>query len=441
MGLRTAWWCANVWRGRPRVPVPVRLGVVTAVLCTTALLPGQAALAAGTPGGYAFAEGARRIEAASNTGDAVGLEPGATYRSSLPRSGKVYYRLELDTATNAYVSVTAVPRPGSTLSAVDGLRVSVQDDHGQSCSNDTATFGAARSPHPIAAWGWREISPAKALCQDAGTYYVAVERVDPDNSPPEAWDLELTDVSEPRLDNTGTTSAPEAWNSASPEPLTGDPVRRRGGASFAQATPVGQGVWRDDIEPGRTLFYQVPVDWGQQLYATAELSSSNDGSGYAAGALDLALYNPVRGQAQDVSAGYDGSQQSVSLAPAPPVEYANRFAPTEQVGALRFAGRYYLVVHLAEEVADGFGDGPFGLTLRVRVSGAAQDGPGYAGESVPRGVFEVTEADREAAAEGGTAGGGLAMKAVAVGGIGTGSALLLGLGLWTVMARRRGAGL
>jgi hypothetical protein len=414
--------------------------VVTAVLCTTAVLPGQAALAAGTPSGYAFAEDAPRIEGAEGTADAVRLEPGATYRSSLPKSGKVYYGLELGTASNTYVSVTAVPRPGSTISAVDGVRVSVQDADGQSCSYDTTTFGAARSAHPIAAWGWREISPAKSLCQDAGTYYVAVERVDPENSSPEAWDLELTDVSEPRLRKTGRTSAPEAWDSATPQPLTDEPVRRRGGAGFARATPVGQGVWRDDIEPGQTLFYEVPLDWGQQLHATAELGSSNGGTGYTAGALDLALYNPVRGQVQDVGVGYDGRQQTVGLAPVPQVEYANRYAATEQVGALRFAGTYYLVVHLAQEVADGFGEGPFGLTLRVRVGGAAQDGPAYAGESVPRGVFEVTEADREAATEGAAAGGDLAMKAVAVGGFGTGTALLMGLGVWTAMARRRAAG-
>ncbi len=71
---------------------------------------------------------------------------------------------------------------------------------------------------------------------------------------------------------------------------------------------------------------------------------------------------------------------------------------------MRFAGSYYLVVHLAAQVADDFGDGPFGLTLRVRLGGAARTGPEYAGESEPKGVFEVSAQDREAAPEGG--GGG-----------------------------------
>ncbi len=79
------------------------------------------------------------------------------------------------------------------------------------------------------------------------------------------------------------------------------------------------------------------------------------------------------------------------------------------------------------------------MTLRVRVDGTAQAGPAYAGESAPKDVFEVTDEEREAAAEGVAAGDDTVMRAVAVGGIGTGSALLVGLGVWTLVARRRPA--
>ncbi|MFJ7767745.1 hypothetical protein ACIQ1J_04825 [Streptomyces sp. NPDC097107] len=419
---------------RPRTPV--RLAVVTVVLATTAALPAGASLAAGTPPGYVFTEDARRIEGASGTSDAVRLEPGTTYRSSLPRSGTLYYRLELDAASDAYVSVTAAPGPDGEVTAVDGIRLSVQDAEGGSCSSDSATFGAARSPRPVTARGMREIAPGETRCQDPGTYYVAVERSRPEDSPPGAWDLELTAVTEPRPERTGATTAPDAWDSASPAPLAGEPERRPGGGGFAHATPVGQGVWRDGIRPGQTLFYKVPVDWGRQLYATAELGSSGDGSGYATSALHLALHNPVRGEVDDAARGYTGRPTSVALAPLPPVAYANRYATDGQTGAMRFAGSYYLVVHLAAQVADDFGDGPFGLTLRVRLGGAARTGPEYAGEPEPKGVFEVSARDREAVPEGGGGGDDLAMKAVAVGGIGTGSLLLMGLGVWTAAARR-----
>ncbi|MFI8188488.1 hypothetical protein ACIF8T_06755 [Streptomyces sp. NPDC085946] len=435
----------SAWRGRP--PAGVRLGAAAVLLGTAAVLPGQpaeAAAAARTPeaADYAFAEGAQRIEGARGTDEAALLEAGRTYRSSLPPTGAVYYRLELDDVSNTYVSATAVPGPDSSVSVVDGLEVSVEDADGTSCSLDTARFGAARSPHPIAAWGVREISPARSLCQEAGTYYVSVERSDPEGegSSPDTWDLELSAVSEPRLAKAGGTSAPREWNSASPRPLPGTGERRPGGAGFSRATPLGEGVWRDDIRPGRTLFYEVPVDWGQQLHVTAGLGSTgSDGTGYVPGALDVALYNPARGRVADVGVGYDGKQKSDSLPPLPPVGHVNRYATAGQVGAMRFAGSYYLVVHLAEGVAGRFGDGPFGLTLRVRVSGAAQAGPDYAGESVPEGVFEVTDREREVAAEGAAAADDAVMTAIAVGGIGTGSVLLAGLGVWTVVARRRAA--
>ncbi|EPJ38784.1 hypothetical protein STAFG_4192 [Streptomyces afghaniensis 772] len=428
----------------------VRLGAVAVVLGTTAaVVPGQAAAAAGasgtaqSPSPYAFADDARSVKGARSTADAVALTPGTAYKSSLPSSGKVNYRLELDATSNAYVSVTAVPSPGSTVSVIDGIKVSVQDDDGTPCSDERASFGAARSPHPIAAWGRREISPTKPLCREAGTYYVTVERVDPkgEGSSPGAWDLELVAMTEPRTAKTGPTSAPEVWNSASPQPLQGEAEDRRGGAGFTGATPLDQGVWRDDIRPGQTLFYEVPVDWGQQLQVTADLgSSASGGTGYTPDALDLDLYNPARGPVADVGVGYNGGQKSGSLPPLPPVDHANRNAAIGQIGAMRFAGSYYLVAHLAESVADTFGDGPFPMTLRVKVSGQARSGPAYVGESEPKGVFEVSEQDREAAAEGVAGGDDTAMRVVAVGGIGTGSALLVGLGVWTVVARRRNAG-
>ncbi|CAM5495623.1 hypothetical protein [Streptomyces aurantiogriseus] len=439
MGRRARWTAA--WG------VVRRVTVVAAVVCvTSAALPGTAAVAADMPS-YGFDEDARSVTAAPGTGDAVRLEPGTTYRSSFTGRGKAYYRLELDAASNAYVSVTAVPRADATLASGDGIKVSVQDADSTGCSRDSVTVGASRSPRPLTAWGAREIQAGKRLCQEPGTYYVVVDRTGTGGAESDLpWELELALVSEPPLEKAGATSVPESWNSATPAPVAAEPVRRPGGAGFARATPLTQGVWRDDITPGQTLFYKVPVGWGQQLYATVDLDSAEKDTGFVVPALDLTLYNPVRAEVDETSIGYGGRQTSTSLPPLPPIRYVNRYAPTDPTKSLRFAGSHYLVVHLAAKVADRFGDGPYGLKLRIGVGGAAQSGPGYAAQSAPRGVFEAdtegTEGTEggEVAAGGDTAGGrggGTAMKAVAVGGIGTGTALLLVLGVWTVMARRR----
>ncbi|MET7377807.1 hypothetical protein ABZT08_03120 [Streptomyces sp. NPDC005526] len=415
----------------------VRAALAAAVLALAAAVPVPPAAAADGAAPYAYADGSRPVTGATTTTDAERLDPGHTYRSSLPKNGKLYYRLDLDATSTAYVSVTAVPRAGTAVAATDGLRVSVQDADSNSCSLQSTRFGGSRSPHPIAAWGARETGPRNVLCRGAGTYYVVVERIDDTESSPDTWPLELFAASEPPLKRTGATRAPDVWDSASPAPVTGQAVDRAGGAGFAGASTVGPGSWRDRIRPGQTLFYRVPVDWGQQLNATAELGSSSGGSGYVIGALSLALYNPVRGYVAEAADGYTGRQASAALAPLPPVAYPNRYGFADQVKAMRFAGSYYLVVHLAAQTAQQFGDGPFGVILRVRTDGAARSAPGYDGTASPRSLFEVTDRDRAAATPTGTAGGSPGLRALAVGGIGTGSLLLAVLGAWTLVARRR----
>jgi hypothetical protein len=437
-----------------------RITAVGAVLCASSVaLPGPAAVAAPDVPSYAFADDVRSAPAATGTSGAVRLDPGATYRSSLKgqdqsqsqdqgreKRVKAYYRLELDGASNVYVSVTAIPRAGAVLSVGDGISVSVQNADGLRCSNDSAGVGASKSPQPITAWGARELVPGKGVCQEPGTYYVVVERTGTSTGTgvEDPWELELAAVSEAPVRKAVSTSVPEQWDSATPTPPVAEPVAVRGGAGFARATAVEPGVWSDEIVPGQTLFYKVPVDWGRQVSAAVDLGSADTDSGYVVDALDLTLYNPVRAEVKDASVGFGGTQKSASLPPVPPVRYVNRYAPTDPTNSLRFAGSYYLVVHLASQVAQRFGEGPYGLTLRVRVGGSTQAGPGYSAQSVPRGFFDVGAPDPEplaggSASRGGASGGDPVMRAVAVGGLGTGSALLTVLGVWTLTARRRAA--
>lgn len=463
MGRRTAWW---------------RVAVVGGVLGAVIGAPGSAGFAASpspsyspsasrsgspsatsssaTSSSYAFAENAPSVTGTAGTADAERLEPGTTYRSSLPSDGKVFYRLVLDGTSTVYVAATAVPPRDAAVSPTEGVRVSLQDADGRPCSaGDTASIGAGRSPRPLTVWAARQLPSSRSLCRSAGTYYVVVERVLRTESSPGDWDLELAPVLEPRLRKAGSTSAPESWDSATPSPPGGEAVRLRGGGGggFDSAAALEPGVWRDDVRPGQTLFYEVPVDWGQQVYATADLSSAGGdeaGGGFVPGGVNLALYNPVRGLVDDTSISYNGGQKSGALAALPPVGYDNRYAVSDRVGGMRFAGSYYLVVHLAARVGEEFGDGPFGLTLRVRVKGEATAGPGYAGQSEPSGIFRVGLLGQGSGVVGGAAGtsdgagggdgGGAAMKLVAFGGIGAGTLLLAVLGVWVLVGRRGAAG-
>ncbi|MEU8690990.1 hypothetical protein [Streptomyces sp. NPDC048665] len=451
-------------RGRRRRTVgrAALLPGLSVVLASFALFapPGVPAAAAAGETSYGFAPGARTVAGGQGSADAGRLEPGDVYRSPLPVAGRLSYRIRLTAGDTAYVPVTAVPPADATVSSTDGISVTVQDAAGTQCSFASARFGAALSPHPVTALGERETG--RSLCQGGGTYYVIVQRLGtggsgattgaiagttagttPTAGPDRPWDLEIAPATEPRTARAEATTAPRTWDSATPEPLAGTPRERSGGTGFASARALGQGVWRTELVPGETRFYKVPLEWGRQLHASAELGAAA-GQGYVGGALDLSLHNPVRGTVEDTALGYTGTARPAVLAPVPPVEYANRYAVPAAVTSVRFAGDYYLVLHLSERLSGTFGRGPFAVTLRVQMSGQAHAGPQYAGRPVPGDVFTVTGQDRAAALTGATAatggagggGGDPVLKLVAAGGIGTGTLLLAVLGGWTLAARR-----
>ncbi|MFF9196476.1 hypothetical protein ACF09L_14835 [Streptomyces sp. NPDC014779] len=413
-------------------------GALATALCAGLALPGGAWAAAAGDGGYAFDSGARPVKGAVSNLDAERLQPGTTYRDSIKKDGKLYYRVDLDDKQNAYVSVVAVPRKGARAAGYgDGIKVSMQDGSNSQCGYQNVSF-TGDFTRPLAAYAHRTIEPESTSCTQAGAYYVLVERDSKDGSDGGDWDLEIRYLTEPALTKApGPTALPSDWASGTPGPPGGGPQRRDGGAGFHDATSLTQGEWRTDLRPGQTAYYRVPVDWGQQLFAGAELGSSPAGDAFVSNALVLSLENPARGHVDQESMTYSGDPATMALDPERPVAYENRFSSNDSTSAMRFAGWYYLSATLSPELAKGYGDKPLPVTLKVSVTGKAKAAPPYAG---PAGEFSVTADDRDAAASGqsgpeiersGT------FKVVGVAGIGAGSVLLLGLGAWWLLARRR----
>ncbi|MFE1905850.1 hypothetical protein ACFW96_19610 [Streptomyces gardneri] len=415
--------------------------VAVAAVGAVAALPGQARAAdGGALPPYAFDGTAPRVKGAASSSDAAQLKTGQTYRDTLKKDGKVYYRVDLDDKLNSYVSVVAVPKPGGKVEYGDGFKVSMQDGSGTDCGYQQVSFSSAEYARPLAGYARRVIDKESSTCQKAGAFYVLVERTSKPTSASDDWELEIRHLSEPALKKAGPTELPEAWSSATPPPPAGGPQKRQGGAGFHDAVSLTQGEWRSDIRPGQTLFYRVPVDWGQQLFATAELGSSTAGDEYVGNALVLSLDNPALGHVDESTGSYDGKQTTLALDAQRPVAHENRYSYNDATHGMRFAGWYYLSATLSPEIAKEFGDKPVPLTLRVNVTGNAKPGPGYDGDPGP---FAVTAGDKEAAANGASGAaadeGNDSMRLLAVAGIGTGTALLLGLGGWTLMARRRAA--
>lgn len=422
----------NRQRNRGRVAV-----AALAAMCAAAVLPGQAHAAG--PGVYAFDPDAKNVQGAATNVEASTLDEGVPYRSSIEPGEKLYYRVTLDDASAAYVSAVAVPGDGGAVAYGDGITVSLRETDDTQCDSGQANFGSGAYARPITAYASRTVEEGGSTCQEGGPYDVLVERESKDTSSPEAWNLELRFLQEPKL-RSGTsmpTEAPESWPSASAKPLTGKQQKRSGGAGFSEATSLENGRWQDTVAPGQTRFYRVPVDWGQQLYASAGLSNSTSATKeFVGSALTLSLANPAQGLVSDATLSYSGKPASASLRPLPPVAYRNRFDSSSQVSAMRFAGWYYLSVSLSPKLKESYGAEPIPFELSVQVKNQAEESP-YEGDA---GVFGVTDQDREVARKGQNAEQAAKsgpMTVVAAAGIGTGSVLVLGLGVWTLLARRR----
>ncbi|MER7760461.1 hypothetical protein [Streptomyces sp. NPDC097619] len=423
-----------------------RRALLAGAALTAVLVPGTAAGAAPAEP-YATAPGARQVRGADSTAGAPRLAVGGAYADDLA-PGERFYQVDLDDASSVYVSAVARPAPGAEVAYGDGIDVVLMDRAGRQCgSGDRGTFGSTQ-PRPLTDVAVRRLQE-DGDCQEAGPYYVKLERASAPASGREPWPVELTLLREPGL-ATGDAPepAPSTWPSQPPVAPSGQGEPRPGGTGFNDARALGTGVWQDALHPGETRFYRVPVDWGQQLSASAELAKAprmTKDFGYAGSGLALRLYSPVRALLGTESATYDGKQAMAGLEKTPPVAHANRYSTDPWVRHARSAGWYYLAVTVDRKVGEFVADAePLPLTLRVRVEGGTAPAPPYRDPAAAIAAgFGLAETDREAAAEGltpaeSTAAGARRdrMGLLAVGGIGTGSALVLGLGAWAVLARR-----
>ncbi|MGW7462249.1 hypothetical protein [Streptomyces sp. NPDC054797] len=398
---------------------------------------------------YEVAKGAKAVEGKQSTADAPLLEAGNIYEDTLAPGERVY-RLNLkNDRSNVYVSAVARPGPGAKVSYGDGIAVEIMDTAGKSCRASAGRASLGYDPVPVSAagvrWGGEDQD-----CAPAGVYYAKVTRTSAKGSDQSRWPLELRVQREPGRAAGGPTAAPSVWPSGSPAALPGtEAVGRSGGTGFNDARALGPGVWRDELRPGQTRYYRVPLDWGQQLGLSTELAKARltKDFGVASGGLAVALYSPYRGLVTAKDTSYDGKQAGITLEKTPPVAYENRYASDSDVRPVGIAGWYYIAVTMGGKVAEFTEDAtPVPLTLRMEVTGTPAKAPAYT-ESLAAGGFGVGGADLAAAKEGLTApeaaeaaGKHSAMRVVAGAGFGTGTLLLLVLGGWILLARRgRGA--
>jgi hypothetical protein len=421
-----------------------------AALLALAALQGRAAAdgtpAPGTPA--TWQPQGRLLAGAATTADAPAMTPSVTYRDTIRPGETRFYGIALDARSSAAVSAFALPPAGSRVAYGDGIELTLQSASGDVCDRRDAHFRDDGDARPIGTAVSRLISGDDSdACQDADEYTLEVHRTSDGTSDPGAWPLELRYACEPGLEAGAPVPRPApdtgtGTGTASPTPLTsGTPRPAAGGPSFETAAAVKTGIWKDKVLPGETLFYRIPVDWGQQATVFADFSSTRvtGDSAYVGSGARLAVYSPVRELVADDDRAYQGTPVSLSEQ-LPPVAYANRAADDDQVARVRYAGWYYVAVTVHPDVAKAV-RGPVPVTLRIAVTGAAQAGPAYDGDPSAAGIG--VDAHDVAAADGTAGGGGPSsgpLRFLGFAALGAGTVLLLTLAAWYAGARWRAAG-
>lgn len=431
------------------------LTAVTA-LCAVATMAAQIPVAsADSPmGAREYKVRGTPVQGAGSGTGAPSLRPGRTYADRLGPGEKRFYGVDLDAKSAAYVSAVAAPRPGAgVVSYRDGVTVTLKNPAGGVCDTVPRRIETKGVAYPLADYVTRQTgSGSVASCRTAGRYLVIVERQG-GSADPGSWPLELRLMVEPPVKGGSTDPAPEgSWHAEPAQPPSGSARPRQGGRGFSDAPLVSTGVWQDDFEPGETHFYRVPVAWGQQISAVAELPADTAGKStrLLGQAVAMRAYNPARGLAKRGTALTQDGERSRTEVSTAPAAYGNRYAKADySVRAMSLTGGYYLAVTLNPPNVEPHLDRTVPVTLRLRISGRADDGPAYDGNAVKAG-FGLTDAEKQQAGKAASplepasvprSGGEhrATLQAVAYTSFGTGSLLLIGLGVWILAARRRSA--
>lgn len=394
--------------------------------------------------GYRFK--GQKVRGTPTRNYAPGIAPGQ-YLDSIGPNEVRYYATDLDAASTADYSATVVPQPGAAVDHLDALHTEIAYGVDSTCESTTELFGQWEGATPLTSGVSRIPSQSgTGGCDKAGRYWLVVERRAAKGSDASRWPLELTFHVKPPLEKgvTPAQSAPEygAGGKDATMPVTA-PKDVTGGTSFNDARTLTQGVWRDKVLPAQTLWYKVPVGWGQQLRYAVEFANEPTVKSYSATTSfgRTQVYTPSRAPVGSGTGefspqvSYNGRLASLQMGTVP-IAWTNRYESDPNVVPVHHKGDFYIAVTLGAKAAEIAENPQIGVVLRVAVLGKEKTGPEAGAASVKA---DASPRESGPAADGAQDGGGGwstgRVVAVAVGGVGV--LLLAGLAAAYVRARRK----
>ncbi|WP_406862023.1 VWA domain-containing protein [Streptomyces sp. HUAS MG47] len=385
-----------------------------------------------------------RVEGTATRDRAPKLVPGQ-YLDTIGPGEERHYAVDLDALSTASFSATVVPQPGAKVDMLDALSTRVEKGDSR-CDLNTQFFSQHEGATPLTSAVLRVPSEeGKRTCDEAGRYRLIVERKSQADSDAARWPVEMTfGVEAPPAAGTKLAQSQPEYGKGDKDAAVpaGDPKDIRGGTGFNDAREIGPGVWRDRLLPSQTLWYRVPVGWGQQLRYDVEFANEPTVKGYGGASSYGAseVYTPGRhpvggGTGEfDPRTVYNGRPAKIELGTVP-VSWTNRHEHHPNVLPVHTKGGFYIAVTLGARAAEIAENPQIGVVLRVAVLGDALAGPQHGAP-----VAERTATDRDdspgRADSGGTGGAGWTGTAAAAA---AGGAVVLIAGTVLVLVRRRAA--
>lgn len=394
--------------------------------------------------GYRFK--GKKVRGATTRSGAPDIGPGQ-YLDSIGPNEERYYATSLDAASTADFSATVVPQPGAAVDSLDTLRTRIAYDTDSSCDSTSEMFGQTEGATPLTSGVSRVPSQSgTGTCDKAGRYWLVVERKAAKGSDAARWPMELMfHVEHPLTKGVTPAQSEPAYGAGGKDATlpTSAPRDITGGTGFNDARTVHPGVWRDKLLPAQTLWYKVPVGWGQQLRYDVEFGNEPTVKGYSTHTsfAGTQVYTPFRtpvgsGTGQfDRQVSYNGRLAALSMGTVP-VAWTNRYESHPNVIPVHHKGDFYLAVTLGAKASEIAENPRIGVVLRIAVLGKEKAGPEAEAASVKTDVSpgkSGPSADGVQAGSGGWSTG--RVVALAVGGVGV--LLLAGLGLAYARARRK----
>lgn len=361
----------------------------------------------------------RAFRAYTPSGRPVSGTPSSTGAPALPSGEWVdtlapgqtrYYTVTFPALTTPYVTATLV-RPVGTFGAnvSDAVQLGLETTDGVRCGSASDTrrqddevtplsVTAALGPMGKKKWEYPFSSYVERGCGKPGKYALSVTRSADDAGGPDAFPLELSVLVEPPAQASGlpqprrTVSASDSSAEPPPAPdFTTLPGRAPGGAGYTDAGTLRTGVVSDTIRAGETLFWRVPLSWGQRLSYAVRFDRTGRDSSATVGTW---VANPLREYVETLAPGpstsyYDGDSTtdlSVLRNNTVAVGYRNRDnAQNTAVRNVQVAGSYYVAVRMEDD--EGLAGVDVPIQVAVTIDGERSGVPRYsavAGAVAPR---------------------------------------------------------